>query len=363
MEQNANYPPPMKIFPFLITYSLVVFAPFARAEGTNDTQVPLEPPTESSTSSANKKLKYWTNHIHDYINRNFILYANKTDLWLSNNDMDMEANDASRLKLSLTTQYMDEEFSLHPSSKLRLALPRTHRRFQFILDQFSNETMPEGERDINDRRNRDKDRTAVGLRFIGVSNPNIHTHLDVGFSLPNIIPYVRANASWSRETGTWKPRLTTQVSWERDDGLGAKVPFETKRELVPRLWLKTYTEASWLACDPGILFVQDLSLHWLRTDRDAISPLIEVTARNRPYDFDENGHEHPNTFIERVWFSIRYRRQIYMDWLYIEFEPGFYYTREFDLKFEPVTRFKIEAVFGATSLKRDDVMDELAPEL
>ena len=252
---------------------------------------------------------------------------------------------------------------MHPSSKLRLALPLTHRRFQFVVDRFSNETMPEGERDINDRRDRADNRTSVGMRFIGISNPNVHQHIDVGFSFPNIIPYVRANASWSRQMGPWTPRLTGQVSWERDDSFGAKVPFEARRELVPRLWFKSYSEASWLANDPGIYFVQDLSLHWLRTDWDAFSPLIELTARSRPYDYDENGYDHPDTFGERFWFSVRYRRQIYKDWLFIEFEPGFYFTREFDFKLEPVTRLKIEAVFGATSLKPEDIMEELAPDL
>lgn len=345
---------------FLMTLGLMVTARHAPTEETGAAPAPAQPLPKLSGS---KKFKHWVDRVHDDINRNFILYASKTDRWLSNNDLVMEENDASRLRLSITTQYEDEEFSFHPSSQLRLALPMTHRRYQFILDRFSNETMPEGERDINDRREGDNNRTAVGLRFIGISNPNVHRHVDVGFSLPDIIPYVRVNASWCRQTSPWTPRLTCQVSWEKDDGLGAKTPFEAKRELVPRLWLKSYSEASWVANEAGLYFVQDLSLHWLRTDWDAISPLVEVIARNRPYKFDDNGHFHPETFVEKVWFSVRYRRQIYKDWLFIEFEPGFYFSRKFDFKFEPVTRFKVEALFGATSMKHEDIMDELVPEL
>ena len=346
------------IFSALFSLAITVFFPVNPAEGTN---APAR--TESTNNPPRLTFRERMDRAYNDLNRTFISYAHKSDKWLCNNDMILEENDASRLKLGFTTQYMDEEFSFHPSAKLRLALPRTKRRYQFIVDRFSNETMPEGERDFNDRRDRNDNRTSIGIRRVGVSNPNIHRHIDIGFSLPNIIPYIRANASWCYDSAPWKPRLTAQVSWERDDGFGAKTPFEVKREVARRLWLKSYSEASWLESDPGLFFVQDFSLHWLRTDWDAISPLIEVTARNRPYNFDDNGYDHPDNFIERVWFSIRYRRQVYMDWLFIEFEPGFYYSREFDFKFEPVTRFKVEAVFGTTATKRDNVHDELAPEI
>lgn len=319
--------------------------------------------TEQSGQTAGKKIKRWADHTHEYINRNFILYAKKTDRWLSANDLALEESDVSRLRLSLTTQYMDEEFSFHPACKLRLAIPYTQRRYQIILDRFSNETMPAGERDFNDRRDRTDNRTQVGMRFVDIVSTNISRHLDVGFSFPNVIPYVRANASWSSPWGPWTPRLTGQISWERDDGFGAKSPFEIQRELVPRLWLKSYTEASWLESEAGIYFVQDFSLHWLRTDWDAVSPLFEITTRSHPYDYDANGYDHPDNFIERAWFSIRYRRQIYKDWLYLEFEPGVYASREFDFKTEPVIRLKFEAVFGATVFTRDDLTDQLLPDL
>ncbi|MDD5483519.1 MAG: hypothetical protein PHP98_07705, partial [Kiritimatiellae bacterium] len=81
------------------------------------------------------------------------------------------------------------------------------------------------------------------------------------------------------------------------------------------------------------------------------------------YDYDANGYDHPDNFIERAWFSIRYRRQIYKDWLYLEFEPGVYASREFDFKTEPVIRLKFEAVFGATVFTRDDLTDQLLPDL
>ncbi|MDO9542408.1 MAG: hypothetical protein Q7J98_08810 [Kiritimatiellia bacterium] len=308
MGQSAKCPR-MGIVLLMMGWCLMM-TPYSRADDKGAVPAPVEPLPKSSAS---KKFKHWADRVHDDINQNFILYASKTDRWLSSNDLALEENDASRLKLSLTTQYEDEEFSFHPSSKLRLALPLTKRRYQITLDRFSNETMPAGERDINDRRDRADNHTDLGMRFIGISNPNVHRHVDVGFSLPNILPYIRANASWSRQKGPWTPRLTCQVSWEQDDGLGAKVPFEAQRELVPRLWFKSYSEASWLATEAGIYFVQDLSLHWLRTDWDAFSPLVEVIARNRSYDFDDNGYDHPDTFIEKVWFSVRYRRQIYKD--------------------------------------------------
>lgn len=321
--------------------------------------------TESATTNQppSQKLESWTDQVHDNVNRNFILYASKADQWLSSNDLALEENDVSRMKLSITTQYEDEEYSFHPACKLRLALPMTRRRFQIIIDRFSSETMPEGERDINDRRDNSDRRTAVGFRFVGVSTTNIHRHFDLGVSMPKIIPYARANASWGWTWGDWTPRLTGQVSWERDNGFGAKTPLEIRKEVAPKLWLKTYSEASWVETEPGLFFAQDISLHWLRTDRDALSPFIEFTARSTPFDYDSNAYDHPGTFLERAWFSVRYRRQIYKDWLFVEFEPGVYFSREFDFRPEPVTRFKIEAVFGAVSLKRDDIMEELAPGL
>lgn len=127
----------------------LMMTPYSQADEKETIPAPAEPLPKSSIS---KKIKHWADRVHDDINRNFILYASKTDRWLSNNDLAMEENNVSRLKLSLTTQYEDEEFSFHPSSKLRLALPLTKRRYQIILDRFSDETMPEGEWDINERR-------------------------------------------------------------------------------------------------------------------------------------------------------------------------------------------------------------------
>jgi len=343
----------------IVPFGLGVFAPFTRADDGRKAPTSAEQPL---LAPAGKYMRKLLDRLHNEIERDFAYCTDTLDRRLSNNNSSSEETDESQLKLSLTTQYKDEEFKFSPAARLRLSLPMTERRFQIILDQFSDEDSAQGERDINERDDQGDKRTSVGMRFISISKTYIHQHVDVGFSLPSIIPFIRANASWSKPLGPWVPRLTGQLSWERDDSFGAKAILDARREVMPKVWFQSYSEASWLANVPGIKLVQDMSVHWLRTDYDSVSPLIEVVSRTHSYAFDDNSYEHPDTFVENIWFSVRYRRQIYKDWLFLELEPGFYYSRQFDFDFEPSFRLKIEGLFGAQGSRREDVSKELEPD-
>jgi len=292
---------------------------------------------------------------HGLAEQRFTRTAESLDQRLSHNHESLEKTDSDQLRLSLTAQYRDERFRLSPSGNLRLALPLTQRRVHLILDRFSREDSAAGERDINDRDERDDHQTGLGMRFIALSRETIRQHVDAGVSLPRVNPFVRANAIWSRVYGPWRPQALAQVSWQADDGFGAKLVLDPRRRLAPRLWAQSASEASWLANVPGLKLVQGVSLHWLATERDTLSPLIEATARTHPYAFEDNGHDHPATFVEQVWCSLRYRRRLHREWLYLEAEPGFYFSREYDFGFEPSVRLKLEVLFGTRAGQKPEV--------
>ena len=282
--------------------------------------------------------------VHDIVTREFLDSNKRLDEFLTNSQTEDDPKKCY-MRLSLKTYYQDG-FGIGPNAKIRLALPRTEDRFHLFVEHFSDDEGPASEQEAAASQVRNNT-TYAGLRtFIG-SAERVRKFVDLGVDLPRFNPFIRFDvASDVKWRGIiFKPEA--QVSWEKDDGYGTKLVLDAKYRYAPQSWVRTYSEVSWTQHDDenGLKVVQNISAPYQRTAVDAVIPVFEV-----------DGHTTINGVLEDYWTTVRYRRLIYKDWLFVEIEPGFEFPYDKGFNFSPIIRFKIEVVFGSGFSSKDQLL-------
>ena len=58
-------------------------------------------------------------------------------------------------------------------------------------------------------------------------------------------------------------------------------------------------------------------------------------------------HTRPDTHVDEYVVALRYRKRIWREWFYYEIVPQVSWEEEFDYKFNPGIRLRIEIFYGA----------------
>ena len=221
---------------------------------------------------------------------------------------------------------------------IKVVLPQTQRRFRLVLES-DQEPEPAGGTPTVDPppvpgEPSDGNRTLLGVESQLRETLNWKVSLTGGIKFPlPADPFVRLRGRWRMSAWSWHFRATETVFWFRSNGFGETTALDLDRHLSPAVLFRASSEATFLLDDSNFDLIQSLNLYHDLSRRDGLT-----------YRYALYGETRPVTRTTAHVVSLRYRRQIYRDWLFFEVEPGVRYDREDHFGPSPYFAIKVDAI-------------------
>ncbi|MEZ5933278.1 MAG: hypothetical protein R3F54_15260 [Alphaproteobacteria bacterium] len=247
-----------------------------------------------------------------------------------------------------TSAFFDIEGSSDVSYRFttRILLPNTKRRLSLFAGGVINEEDEDGnllpDNDLDDDNlSDDDDGLGIGAQY------SLLQRLERNLSLRSTVLWRRDQPVLSigpryRETvpldESWDLRLTNTIRYFTDDGWFWRGILDLERPIQNDALLRIGPSATWKQDDSGVEYEANVSL---------FTPL----GRNRVVEYQFNNlfeTEAPNRHVETN-LRVRYRRQIWREWLKLEVAPEIALLRDAEWEVTPGILLRLELLFGGSS--------------
>lgn len=129
-------------------------------------------------------------------------------------------------------------------------------------------------------------------------------------------------------------RFVQRLRYYVDRGAESRTTFSLDRALPNNLLFRSELDGTWLEEDPDYFYGVNFSLFQPLDEKSAVEYQERNLFRTGPHRLDE------------VTLLLRYRRQVWRDWLVLEFAPQLAMPRDRDYDPVPGFLFRIEMTFG-----------------
>lgn len=276
---------------------------------------------------------------YDRISNTVISAATWLDSFFDSNRYTAEANRTrAQLKLMAGVEN-DGEFDFNPRVRIRLHLPGTKNRFNFIVTANDDEDF-EVDRGNNALSSRDNDSTLSGaLQYFYKQTESMNLSASAGISTSYVYAGIRYRGLY--DYGSWQGRFTSRLRYYTDDGFESRNRYDIERQVSANLLFRSTVEANWEESKNGIPHAVIFAIYQVvRIDRAIV------------YDWGNYLETSPSYQLNDVVFRLRYRQRFYRDWLVVEVAPQVAFPKEFDREFTPGIIVKLEAEFGYQSYQQ-----------
>jgi hypothetical protein len=217
---------------------------------------------------------------------------------------------------------------------LKFSLPNLGRKTSLVIG--SDDTIDSW----GDNSDDSEGEPIIGLQFFGKSTRRWNTSLSAGVKFNEfagyIGPRVRYLAPWGKSKSI---RFTQAVRYQTNGYWNTISRLDLNFILGDRYYFRQTFDGRWRgerSDDEGF--------------RTRVSSIL--TQRLQPtaglqYDFSTIFHTRPDTHVDRYVLSVRYRKRTSRDWLYYEIVPLVSFDHEYDYKFNPGIRLRVEVFYGS----------------
>lgn len=254
--------------------------------------------------------------------------------------------DRNRLRLRLDTDYIEHhgwEFS--PRVKVNFHLPGLGERVRLIVNDAGADEEDEGvelEDDEND----------IALRWVARKGKKTGISIDGGVSFRGgtVDPFVRLNTSYKyRISERWRGQATNRLYYLARNGWRDDLRVYFNRPIGDRFLFRSRSRLEYFEDkDKNPQLEQKFSLFQNISDRSAIAYEAiwrQETAEDSIYDNEEILVEPRGTY-QQVKLRIRYRRNFWRPWMFVEFWPVVGWVEERDWETVVGARLRLEINFG-----------------
>ena len=254
--------------------------------------------------------------------------------------------DRNRLRLRLDTDYIEHhgwEFS--PRVKVNFHLPGLGKRARLVVNDAGGDEEDQGvelEDDEND----------IALRWVARKGKKTGISIDGGVSVRGgkVDPFVRLNTSFKyRVSEQWRGQATNRLYYLARNGWRDDLRIYFNRPIGERFLFRSRSRLEYFEDkDSNPQLEQKFSLFQNINDRSAIAYEAiwrQDTAEDSVFD-DEEILVEPRDKYQQVKLRIRYRRNFWRPWMFVEFWPvvGWVEERDWDTVFG--ARMRLEINFG-----------------
>ncbi|MDP2609174.1 MULTISPECIES: hypothetical protein [unclassified Oceanobacter] len=238
----------------------------------------------------------------------------------------------SRAKLSLYTRRelgdpVDYKFGI----SVNLELPHISERLNLLLESEEEEA-----READPLESIENNNYSAALRFILQESERWKTNIDAGirWGLPPD-PFVRLRARRYSYFAEWEMKATQNFSYFASEGWGEYTSVQMNYPLNIEKLFRVNAKASYLLNDDYFKLSYSGGLYHELSQRAALG-----------YVAGASGDTEASASFYNYSVSVRYRRQIYQDWVFAELAPELVWERDKDYETTPVIMFRIESVIS-----------------
>lgn len=250
-------------------------------------------------------------------------------------DILLDDQKGSKAKLSFNTrrkigQPVDYNFSV----SVKLELPKVHKKLNLIFE--SNEE-DEAINNNDVAAAAENVEYSAALRFIVREKNNWRINLDTGirWKIPPE-PFSRLRIRrFSHMPWDINLRSTQEFSWYSSKGWGTNTSFRFDKKVSDKKLLRLNNSAKYLLNDDYFTFSSSLTLYHELNTKEALAYILRAS-----------GDDQEHATYHNYGIGIRFRRQVYSDWMYAEIAPELESSREDNYDIVPVIMFRFEALIS-----------------
>ncbi len=241
--------------------------------------------------------------------------------------------DGSRARLSwYTRRELGDPVDYRFGISVKLVFPNTNERLNLLLDSDDDDDS----RESDPLESVENAEYTAALRFILNETDAWKTNIDTGirWGIPPD-PFVRLRARRYAYFSEWEMRLTQQFYYRTLDGWGEKTDVRFDHPLNVEKLFRVEAQAEYWLNNDYIDLGYGLGLYHQLSRRSALAYTLSAGGDNREQATFYN-------YSARV----RYRRNLYQDWVYGEIAQQLVWERDKDYETTPVIMFRVEALIG-----------------
>jgi hypothetical protein len=283
---------------------------------------------------------------HEFLSRRVEEYSRKVDNFFSDPNRAYDST-GSTLQIRGHVTFFEGGFREAKSDvRANISLPNTQDRLKFVVQRgVEAATQTAAERDIKNATGSTQvaapgapqdNSYYLGLKALAAEVLGVGLSAEAGarFGRP-IDPYVRLRAFRDFNFSQWQIRVSETPLWKNSEGTSAASEADFTRPLDERWQLRFTSKATWRSTTSYFDLAQIAALYYTPDKRTATT-------------FELGAFAPSDRSVELAVYSVtlRLRRQIYRDWLYLEVTPQILYQEA--TGFSPTRSFmvQLETLFG-----------------
>jgi hypothetical protein len=236
--------------------------------------------------------------------------------------------------------------------RAHVSLPNTEDRLKFVVQRgVTAATQTSAERDIKNVTGSDQvtaqgaqqdNSYYLGLKALAAEILGVKLSGEAGakFGTP-LNTYVRLRASRDFIVSNWAIRLSETPLWKHSEGTSAATEASFDRPLGQEWLFRFTTKATWRDTTGYSDLAQIGSLYFTPDKRTAYT-----------FELGAFGPSEPSAKPTVYAITLRARKLIYRDWLYLELTPQILYPKTDGFRPMPSIMLQLEALFGDRYLQR-----------
>ncbi|MBP7829877.1 MAG: hypothetical protein KA248_08170 [Kiritimatiellae bacterium] len=273
-------------------------------------------------------------HVHESLSGNVARLSRWVDSFFGNFPVEEERL-GNRVRLIPMVEFREGDT---PDLKLRvhakLRLPRFSRRLGLVLSAFRDEDA--AQYGVPGQFAADEDVQQAALRYVIEEEKRARLSADLGLRFdPEVDPYLRLRWRYQLTDDPVASRVVQYLYWSPRRGWGETSRFEMESKIAPKTFARSTTAATWSERSRGVDWAQTFSTwHYFSLRRAA------------GLEWLTEGFTDPRASLEKSRLSLKYRRRVSRDWLFIQVGPFVELPRDQDFDVTPGLTFQVETVFG-----------------
>ncbi len=261
-------------------------------------------------------------------------------------------DNSTRVRLRLDTSWVqDHGWEVKPRVKLHLGLPALGERIRLVInddDESDSEVGTAGEENEND----------MALRWVGYQSQNTSLSFDVGLRLKSgdLDSLLRMNSATQYGIGeNWYGQTSNRLTYYSKNDWRNDFRQSFNREITNDLLFRARTRIQYFdKNDYNPFLEQKFSLFQTLNEKAAVAYEVywkQQAEEDSLFDEDEiKGRLKDN--YQNVALQLRYRRNVWRDWLYVELWPVIGVAEERDWDTLLGAFFRLEITLGGKGKSR-----------
>lgn len=273
------------------------------------------------------------------LSRQVVEIGRRLDRFFGGDDY-VHSPEGSSARIRLTSLYSElEGTEFDPSFKFELELPNTERRWRLIFESEDwdwTDPFNDGGPRQGPGANDDGGDSIAGVRFIRDLADYWNFETDVGIKVRTPLdPFVETKVGRSWFAGAVELRPSVEAFWYNSDGPGVETRFTVQTPLPGPRFLRVDNRATWYKDEEIVEYRHDAGI------THEFSRLHAVLLH-----FGVRGESKPNDRVTGYSVDVRWRKNIFQDWLFLELRPELLFARDHDFKQDKRFMITLESYFG-----------------